>query len=69
MTPKYRILITKTLEVPKNVLTALYDSEQEAVKAAEAKLAELDGDVAIVMEVLAGASKVIQTFEKVRKAG
>ncbi|HEX9829809.1 MAG TPA: hypothetical protein VGB10_06320 [Bacteroidota bacterium] len=69
MTPQYRILITKTLEVPKNVLTAVFDSQAEAVKAAEEKLAELDGDVAIVMELLAGNSRVIQTFEKVRKAG
>ncbi|HEY5614843.1 MAG TPA: hypothetical protein VIL52_02395 [Bacteroidota bacterium] len=69
MTPQYRILITKTLEVPKNVLTAVFDSQDEAVKAAEEKLAELDGDVAIVMELLAGNSRVIQTFEKVRKAG
>jgi len=69
MNPQYRILITKTLEVPKNVLTAVFDSQDEAVKAAEEKLAELDGDVAIVMELLAGNSRVIQTFEKVRKAG
>lgn len=68
MTPKYRILITKTLEIPKNMLTALYDSEEEAVKAAKDKLAELDGDVAIVTELLAGEAKVIHTFEKARKA-
>ena len=69
MNPKYRILITKTLEVPKNMLTALFDSEEEAVKAAKDKLVELDGDVAIVMELLAGTSRVIQTFERARKAG
>ena len=68
MKPQYRILITKTLEVPKNILTAMYDSEEEAVKAAKEKLAELDGDVAVVMQILAGSTTVIQTFEKVRKA-
>lgn len=69
MKPKYRILITKTLDVPKNVFTALYESEEEAVKAAKDKLAELDGDVAIVTELLAGNTRVIHTFEKIRRAG
>jgi len=69
MKPQYRILITKTLDVPKNVLTAMYDSKDEAVNAAKEKLTELDGDVAVVMQLLAGDTKVIETFEKVRKAG
>ena len=64
---KFRILITKTLDVPKNLFNALYDSEAEAMKAAEMKLAELDGDVAIVMELRAGTAKVVQRFEAVRK--
>ncbi len=68
MKPKYRILVTKTLDVPKNVLTALYDTEESAVKAANEKLLELDADVAIVMQLLAGTSSVIHTFEKARKA-
>lgn len=65
---KYRILVTKTLDVPKNLFNALYDSEEEALKAAQTKLAELDGDVAVVMELRAGNAKVIQRFEAVRKA-
>jgi hypothetical protein len=69
MNPTYRILITKTLDVPKNMFTALYDSEEAAVNAAKDKLAELDGDVAVVMQLIAGTTKVIHTFEKVRKAG
>ena len=69
MNPTYRILITKTLDVPKNVLTAMFDSKDEAVRAAKEKLTELDGDVAVVMQVLGGNAKVIETFEKVRKAG
>ncbi len=68
MKPRYRILITKTLDVPKNMLTALFETEEEAVNAAKEKLAQLDGDVAIVTEVFAGTTKVIHTFEKVRKA-
>ncbi|MGH2567553.1 MAG: hypothetical protein ACRDGA_04385, partial [Bacteroidota bacterium] len=68
MTPKYRILITKTLDVPKNVFTQVYKSEGEAVNAAKAKLADVDGDVAIVTELLGGNAKVIHTFEKAKKA-
>ena len=66
---KYRILVTKTLDVPKNLFTAVYDSEQEAIKEAKDQLARLDGDVAIVAKLLGGNQKVIHTFEKVRKAG
>ncbi len=65
---KYRILITKTLDVPKNMFNALYDSEKEALSAAQEKLAQLDGDVAIVMELRAGMARVIQRFEAVRKS-
>ena len=64
---KYRILVTKTLDVPKNLFTAVYDSEQEAIKEAKDQLARLDGDVAIVAKLLGGNQKVIHTFEKVRK--
>jgi hypothetical protein len=66
---KYRILITKTLDVPKNMFNALYDSEKDALSAAQAKLVQLDGDVAIVMELRAGMARVIQRFEAVRKSG
>ncbi|MBI3004134.1 MAG: hypothetical protein HYY49_01805 [Ignavibacteriales bacterium] len=66
---KYRILVTKTLDVPKNLFTAVYDSESEAVKEAKDRLAQLDGDVAIVAKLIGGNQKVVHTFEKVRKAG
>lgn len=68
MSPQYRILITKTLDVPKNIFTALYGTQEEAIQAAKEKLAQLDGDVAVVMQLLAGTTKVIHTFEKVKKA-
>jgi hypothetical protein len=64
---KYRILITKTLDVPKNLLNALYDSEADALKAAQEELARLDGDVAVVMELRSGMARVIQRYEAVRK--
>jgi hypothetical protein len=64
---KYRILITKTLDVPKNILNALYDTEDEALKAGQEKLVQLNGDVAVVMELRAGMARVVQRFEAVRK--
>ena len=66
---KYRILITKTLDVPKNMFHAAYDTEAEALKAAQQKLAELHGDVAVVMETREGMTRVIQRYEAVRKTG
>lgn len=66
---QYRILITKTLDVPKNMFNAMYQTEAEALKAAQEKLTELNGDVAVVMEVQAGMTRVIQRFEAVRKSG
>lgn len=65
---KYRVLITKTLEVPKNMFHAVLDSEEEAVKLSKEKLLELDGDVAVVTRVAHGETKVVHTFEKARKA-
>jgi hypothetical protein len=65
---KYRILITKTLDVPNNLFNALYETEAEALKAAQDKLVELDGDVAVIMELRAGMTRVVQRFETVRKA-
>jgi len=68
-TMTYRILITKTLEVPKNVYHAVASAEDEAKRVAQEKLVELDGDVAIISVVEYGTTKVLHTFERVRKAG
>jgi hypothetical protein len=66
---KYRILITKTLDVPKNLFNSLYTTEEEAMNAAQQKLLELDGDVAVVMELRAGSARIVQRFESIRKPG
>ena len=63
----YRILITKTLDVPKNLFHATTQSEEEAKKMAQQKLVELDGDVAVVSVLSHGLTKVLHTFERVRK--
>ena len=65
----YRILVTKTLEVPKNVYHGVADAEDEAKRIAQEKLVELDGDVAVVSAVDYGVTKVLHTFERVRKTG
>ena len=65
----YRVLITKTLDVPKNLYHGLADSEEDAKKIAKEKLMELDGDVAIISIQEHGVTKVLHTFEKVKKAG
>jgi hypothetical protein len=68
MKPQYRILITKTLDIPKNLFTALFSTEEEAIQAAKDGLHKYDGDVAIVTHLHAGTSKVIHTFERTPKA-
>jgi len=62
----YRILITRTLDIPKNLHQEMYETEEQAVTAAKEGLVSHDGDVAIVMEILPGSSRVIHRFEQVR---
>lgn len=62
----YRVLITKTLDVPKNLYHEVVKTEEEAKTVAQAKLLELDGDVAIVSSVAHGETKVLHRFETVR---
>lgn len=63
----YRILITKTLDVPKNIFHGLAETEEKAKELAKAKLTELDGDVAVISVQQQGVTKVLHTFEAVRK--
>ena len=62
----YRVLITKTLDVPKNLYHEVVKTEEEAKRLAQAKLLELEGDVAIVSSVSYGETKVLHRFETVR---
>ena len=63
----YRVLITKTLDVPKNIFHGTAESEDQAKTLAQAKLVELDGDVAIISLLSHGLTKVLHTFERARK--
>ena len=62
----YRVLITKTLDVPKNLYHEVVKTEEEAKKLAQAKLLELGGDVAIVSGVSHGETRILHRFEAVR---
>jgi len=64
----YRILLTKTLDVPKNVFHGTADSEEKAKKLAEEKLRELDADIAVISVLSHGVTKVLHTFEKANKS-
>ncbi len=63
----YRILVTKTLDVPKNLFHGTAEDEEHAKKMAQEKLVEFDGDVAVVSVLSHGLTKVIHRFERVRK--
>ncbi|GJQ20444.1 MAG: hypothetical protein HBSIN02_07990 [Bacteroidia bacterium] len=65
----YRVLVTKTLDVPKNLFHGVAGTEEEAKTLAQEKLVELDGDVAVVSIQKHGVVKVLHTFERIKKAG
>jgi hypothetical protein len=65
----YRVLITRTLDVPKNIFHGTAQSEEDAKNIAQAKLVELDGDVAVISVLNHGLTKVLHTFERARKQG
>lgn len=60
---KYRVLVVKYKDVPKNLYTQVFQSEGEAVKDAQEKLQQLAGDAAIVMKLEGTTQEVIQRFE------
>ena len=65
----YRISVFKYLEVPKAVRHESHEgSEEEAVKMAKEMLLSSEGDLVVVAEVDGGETRVVQRFEKVKKA-
>jgi hypothetical protein len=65
----YRISVFKNLEVPKTVLhDTIEGNEDEAIKRAKEALLKSDGDVVVVAIVSGGETRVVQRFEKVKKA-
>ena len=62
----YRVLITKTLDVPKNLYHEVAKTEEEAKRIAQAKFVRVGGEVAIVSTVSHGETRVLHRFETVR---
>lgn len=65
---KYRVLVVKYKDVPKNLYTRIFYSEDEAVKDAQEKLQRLEGDAAIVAKVEGTTQEVVQRFEWAKPA-
>jgi hypothetical protein len=66
---KYRVLVVKYKDVPKNLYSRVFYSEDEALKDAQAMLQELAGDAAIVTRVDGSTTEVLQRFEWAKPTG
>ena len=65
----YRVSVYKYLEIPKTVAHETVEgTEDEAVTRAKGLLLKSDGDVVVVAIVTNGETRVVQRFEKVKKA-
>ena len=65
----YRVSVYKYLEVPKTVAHETVEgTEDEAIARAKALLLKSDGDVVVVAVVTGGETRIVQRFEKVKKA-
>ena len=65
----YRVSVYKYLEVPKALTHETVEgTEAEAVSRAKESLLKSDGDVVVVAVVSGGETRVVQRFEKVKKA-
>ncbi len=60
---KYRVLVVKYKDVPKNLYTKVFLAEDKAVADAKSKLQELQGDAAIVTKVEGTTTELIHRFE------
>jgi hypothetical protein len=60
---RFRVLVVKYKDVPKNLYTQVFDSNDEAVKDAQERLRQLEGDAAIVTKLEGTTQEVVQRFE------
>jgi hypothetical protein len=60
---RFRVLVVKYKDVPKNLYTQVFDSNDEAVREAQERLRQLGGDAAIVTKLEGTTQEVIQRFE------
>ena len=66
---KYRVLVVKYKDVPKNLYTRVFYTEDEAVKDAKEKLQQLVGDAAIVSKVDGTTTELVHRFEWTKAGG
>lgn len=65
----YRVSVFKYLEVPKTIAhETVQGTEEEAIVLSKKILLSSDGDVVVVALVSGGETRVIQRFEKTKKA-
>ncbi|MEK7818900.1 MAG: hypothetical protein AAB255_03795 [Bacteroidota bacterium] len=64
----FHVIVTKFLDVPKNIFVETYDSEDIAISIAKEKVIALDASYAVVVKVENGISKVAHRFEPIKKA-
>jgi hypothetical protein len=65
----YRVSVFKYLEVPKTIAHEIIQgTEDEAIALSKKILLSSDGDVVVVALVSGGETRVIQRFEKTKKA-
>lgn len=65
----YRVSVYKYLEVPKTIVhETVQGTEEEAIALSKKILLSGDGDVVVVALVSGGETRVIQRFEKTKKA-
>jgi hypothetical protein len=65
----YRVSVYKYLEVPKTVAHETVEgTEEESTARAKELLLKSDGDVVVVAIVASGETRIVQRFEKVKKA-
>jgi hypothetical protein len=60
---KFRVLIVKYKDVPKNLCTQVFDDEEAAIADAQKELRRLKGDAAIVTKLEGTSQQVIHRFE------
>lgn len=60
---KYRVLVVKYKDVPKNLYTQVFYSEEKALKDAQEKLQRFKGDAAIISRVVGTTTELLHRFE------
>jgi hypothetical protein len=60
---KFRVLVVKYKDVPKNLHTQVFEDEEAAIADAQKELQRLEGDAAIVTKLEGTSQQVVHRFE------